>query len=158
MFQIGDKISHPMHGAGFIENTTIEKIDGADREYFVLKLVNNTMEVMIPVSSCDEIGIRTIITPEEADKLFLEIPSMETDVVQNWNKRYRENSDRLKSGDLYEVARVAKSLSDRDQLKGLSTGERKMLHQAKQLLVSEIVLSKNITYEEIEQELDKALA
>lgn len=157
MFQIGDKISHPMHGAGYIEGISIEKIDGADKEYYILKLLSNTMDVMIPVSTCLEIGMRPVISAQEADDLLKAIPTIETDVIQNWNKRYRENMDRLKSGDLYEVAKVAKSLSDRDQLKGLSTGERKMLHFAKQLLVSEVVLSKDIPSEEIEKELDQAL-
>lgn len=158
MFQVNDKIVHPMYGAGVVESITQEKIDGVMKEYFVLKLLNNTMDVMIPVSSCADIGMRSVVDAKVADEIFTAIPTMESDVVQNWNKRYRENMERLKSGDLYEVASVIKSLTDRDKLKGLSTGERKMLHSARLILVSEIVLSKDVPYEEIEKELDKALA
>lgn len=158
MFQVGDKISHPTHGAGVIESVTEEKIDGVMRQYYVLKLLVNTMDVMIPVDHCLESGVRPVVTGPEADEIFASIPGIEQDVVQNWNKRYRENMDRLKSGDLFEVARVVKSLTDRDTIKGLSTGERKMLHFARQILISEIVLSKDIAYEEVEKELDKALA
>ncbi len=158
MFQVGDKISHPMYGAGVIESVTEEKIDGVMRQYYVLKLLVNTMDVMIPVDHCVETGVRPVATVAEAGEIFASIPKMEIDVVQNWNKRYRENMERLKSGDLSEVARVVKSLTERDTVKGLSTGERKMLHQARQILISEFVLSKDSTYEEIEKELDEALA
>lgn len=157
MFQIGDKIAHPMHGAGIIESISQEKVDGAMREYYVLKLLVNTMDVMIPVDSCKETGIRAVVTEKEAKEVFASFATIETDVVQNWNKRYRENMERLKSGDLFEVARVVKSLTDRDGVKGLSTGERKMLHFARQILVSEIVLSTDSSTEEVEKELDKAL-
>lgn len=158
MFQVGDKISHPMHGAGVIESIDQEKVDGVLREYYVLKLLVNTMDVMIPVDSWKETGVRAVVDGATADQVLAAIPTMEIDVVQNWNKRYRENMDRLKSGDLFEVAGVVKSLTQRDLIKGLSTGERKMLHFAKQILVSEIVLSKDLPYETVEKELDVALA
>lgn len=157
MFQAGDKIAHPMHGAGTIESIVEERVDGTLREYYVLKLLANTMDVMIPVASWQEIGVRAVMTPAEADEILASISSMDPDVVQNWNKRYRENMDRLKSGDMVQVVTVVKSLTVRDNLKGLSTGERKMLHFARQLLISEIVLSKDASFEEIEQELDRAL-
>ncbi len=157
MFQIGDKIAHPMHGAGVIESITQEKINGAMKEYYVLKLLANTMDVMIPVDSWRESGVRPVVTAMMADEIISSVKTVEIDVVQNWNKRYRENMERLKSGDLFEVARVVKALTDRDVLKGLSTGERKMLHFARQILVSEIVLSKEISTEEVEKDLDAAL-
>lgn len=158
MFQVGDKIAHPMHGAGIIESIAEEKIGGVMREYYVLKLLVNTMDVMIPVDNWKEAGVRAVVSATVADEVIGSIATVELDVVQNWNKRYRDNMERLKSGDLFEVARVVKSLTERDRVKGLSTGERKMLHFARQILISEIVLSKDVVYEEIEKELDKALA
>ncbi len=157
MFQIGDKIAHPMHGAGIIEGVEVEKVGGVMREYFVLKLLVNTMDVMIPVDTCQEMGVRAVISGADADKIFHALEESEEDVAQNWNKRYRDNMEHLKSGDLFEVARVVKSLTDRDKVKGLSTGERKMLHFARQILISEIVLAKDSTYELVEQELDRTL-
>lgn len=157
MFHKGDKIAHPMHGAGIIESIAEEKIDGVMREYYVLKLLVNTMDVMIPVSSCQEIGVRPVLSGEEADKVLISLESPEEEETLNWNKRNRDNTDRLKTGDLYDVARVVKSLSGRDKSKGLSTGERKLLHFAKQMLVSELVLSKDATYEEMEQLVNQKL-
>lgn len=158
MFQVGDKISHPMHGAGVIHSIDQEKVDGVLREYYVLKLLVNTMDVMIPVDHWEETGVRRVVTPEVADTVLAQLPEMELDVVQNWNKRYRENMDRLKSGDLFAVAGVAKSLTQRDLVKGLSTGERKMLQFAKQLLISELVLAKDLPYEEVEVALEQTLS
>ena len=112
---------------------------------------------MIPVDHCEEIGIRPIISAEEADELLQELGDIEIDMTQNWNRRYRENMIRIKSGNLVEVARVIKGLMERDNEKGLSTGERKMLRSAKQILISEIVMSKHSDYEEIERRVNEAL-
>ena len=113
---------------------------------------------MIPTSNCQEIGVRPVIGREEALCLMEQIPHLQTDVEQNWNRRYRENMDRIKSGNLVEVAHVIKSLVERDKERGLSTGERKMLHSAKDILISELVLSLGSCSEEIETELDRMLA
>ncbi len=113
---------------------------------------------MIPVDNCDEIGVRPIITASEADELIDEMSGIKIDMTQNWNRRYRENMLRIKSGNLLEVARVVKGLMARDSDKGLSTGERKMLRSAKQILISEIVLSKSSTYSEVEAQLNVALS
>jgi len=156
MYGIGYKIVHPMHGAGIIENIVEQKVDGHNRQYYVLKLPVGGMLVMIPVKNCEEIGIRPIIGMEQADKILSLLPSIEIDATQNWNRRYRENMLRIKSGDLSEVARVVKGLMTRDQSHGLSTSERKMLHSAKQILISEIVLAKNADYNEIEQKINGA--
>ena len=158
MFQVGDKIVHPMHGAGVVEDIVNNKINGVMREYYVLKLPVRAMLVMIPTSNCQEIGVRPVIGREEALCLMEQIPHLQTDVEQNWNRRYRENMDRIKSGNLVEVAHVIKSLVERDKERGLSTGERKMLHSAKDILISELVLSLGSCSEEIETELDRMLA
>ncbi len=158
MFQVGDKVVHPMHGAGVVDSIVQKKVDGVTRDYYILKLPKRTMVVMIPTDSSDDIGIRPVVGQAEADSVLAAIPGIEVEMTSNWNRRYRENMERLKSGDLLEVARVVKGLTQRDGKRGLSTGERKMLHTARQILISEIVLSKSQSYETVEQALDTALA
>lgn len=156
-FRVGDRIAHPMHGAGVIDSIVTKRINGKDREYYVLKLPAGDMLVMVPVETCDAIGVRPIVAPAEAEALLGAISGIEVEMTSNWNKRYRENMLRIKSGDLMEVASVVKGLMQRDRERGLSTGERKMLHSAKQILISEIVLSESSSYEEVEARLDKAM-
>ncbi len=158
MFSVGDKIAHPMHGAGIIDSIEERRINGVIRQYYMFKLPVGGMVVMIPVDHCEEIGVRPIIQPQEADALLEEMTGIEIDMTQNWNRRYRENMLRIKSGDLMEVARVVKGLMARDSEKGLSTGERKMLRSAKQILISEIVLSKSSDYDDVERQINTALA
>jgi CarD family transcriptional regulator len=147
-----------MHGAGVIESIEKKKINGVTREYYVLRMPVGGMLVMIPVSNTEEIGVRPIISEEQADEIIDSINDIEVDMSQNWNRRYRENMLRIKSGDLTEVARVVKGLMARDEERGLSTGERKMLRNAKQILISEIVLSKHSTYDEIEEKINAAMS
>ena len=158
MFQIGDKVVHPMHGAGIVESIVQKKVDGVVRDYYIMKLPGRSMIVMIPTDSCDAIGVRPVMNREQADQVLAAIPNIQVEMTANWNHRYRENMERLKSGDLLEVVRVIKGLSARDAKRGLSTGERKMLHADKQILISELVLSTSQSYEDVEHELDTALA
>ena len=158
MFQVGDKIVHPMHGAGVIDSIVQKKVNGVVRDYYILKLPVGGMLVMIPTANSEEIGVRPVITGEEADRVSAAIPGIKVDMIPNWNQRYREHMLRLKSGNLLEVARVVKGLMLREGERGLSTGERKMLHSAKQILISEIVLSQNSSYDEVEARINTALA
>ena len=158
LFQIGDKVVHPMHGAGIVESIVQKKVNGVMRDYYVLKLPVRAMVVMIPTENSEEIGVRPIVDREQADRVLEEIGSLQVEMTQNWNRRYRENMERLKSGDLFQVACVVKGLMLRDVDRGLSTGERKMLHSAKQILISEIVLSQNTSYEDVEARINTALA
>lgn len=157
MFQIGDKIVHPMHGAGMIESVITQKVNGVVRDYYSLKLPVRAMVVLIPVDNCMEIGVRPIVDSVRAASVLDAFAALDVTVVQNWNRRYRENMERLKSGDLMEVARVVKGLMLRDAQHGLSTGERKMLHSARQILISEIVLACGCSYEEVEARINSAL-
>lgn len=157
MYQIGDMIAHPMHGAGVIDSIEERKMNGCTRQYYVLKMPTGGMVVMIPTESSEQIGVRPIVDSDEADALLDSISEIDADMTSNWNRRYRENMQRIKSGDLTEVARVVKGLMTRDVEKGLSTGERKMLHSAKQIFISEIVLSKSISYEEVESRINASL-
>ena len=158
MFQVGDKIVHPMHGAGVIDSIVQKKVNGVVREYYILKLPVGGMLVMIPTEHSEEIGVRPVVKQEEADRVLAAIPNIDVDMTPNWNRRYRENMLRLKSGDLLEVARVVKGLMLREGERGLSTGERKMLHSAKQILISEIVMCQSSSYEAVEERINQALA
>ena len=158
MFYVGDKIVHPMHGAGIIDSVVTRKVNGVVRDYYVLKLPVGEMLVMIPTENCAEIGVRPVMSPEEAKQVIAALPQIEVKMDSNWNRRYRENMLQLKSGNLLNVAKVMKSLMRREEEKGLSTGERKMLHSARQILISEIVLSEGSSYEEVEGRINLALA
>lgn len=158
MFSIGDYIAHPMHGAGVIDGIVSKRIDGADREYYVLKLPVGDMLVLVPVIGCENIGVRQIISADEARQLLAAFPRIDVSMTQNWNKRYRENMVKIKSGNPMDVAEVVKGLMARDSERGLSTGERRMLHSAKQILISEIVIALNLTYEQVELQLNACMA
>ena len=157
MYKIGDRIAHPLHGAGTISAIESRRINGTNRDYYLMHIPVGDMTVMIPTETCTIIGIRPVIDAERAEAILDSIPEIEVSDNSNWNKRYRENMLRIKSGDLLEVAAVIKSLVYRDNERGLSTGERKMLHSAKQILISEIVLAQQASYDEVEQRLYMAI-
>ena len=157
MYQIGDKIVHPMHGAGVIESVVEERIGGKSVQFYVFKMPISGLTLKIPTANTDMIGIRAVSSAEEVEAVIARIPALGVDMTANWNHRYRENMERIKSGDLIKVAGVIKALMHRDSERGLSNGERKMLHSAKQILISEIVLAKSCSYEEVEQEINRAM-
>ena len=158
LYQVGDKIVHPMHGAGVIDAIVKKKMNGVTRDYYTMKLPAGSMMVLIPTDHSDEIGVRPVVDAEKADEIIDSMRDIDVDMTQNWNHRYRENMVRLKSGNLTEVARVVKGLMLREGDRGLSTGERKMLHSAKQILISELVLSKDSNYEAMEACIDRAMS
>ncbi len=153
MYSVGDSIVYPLHGAGVIEAIEEREFDGIVHCYYAMRIPLGDMKVLIPVEGIEKIGVRDIISPEDADKVIEDFKTAESDMNRNWNKRFRENMVKIKSGNIREVSLVVKSLMLRDKEKGLSTQERKMLANAKQILISEIVISKNVTYEEVEKEL-----
>jgi CarD family transcriptional regulator len=158
VFEIGEKVVHPVHGAGVIHSIVQRKVAGEVKDYYMLALSGGSMTVMIPTDNTAEIGVRPIISDAEAVHVMEAMEEIQVDMIQNWNRRYRENMVRLKSGDLLEVARVVKGLMLRESERGLSTGERKMLHTAKQILISELVLAQEVPYDEVEKRINKALA
>ena len=158
MFQIGDKVVHPMHGAGVIDSIVQRRVAGQVQEYYQLKLSVGNMVVMVPTDNTGEVGMRPVLSGSKADELISEMEGIEVDMTSNWNRRYRENLVRLKSGDLLEVARVVKGLRRRESQRGLSNGERKMLHTAKQILISELVLAQSLPYETVESSIDTVLS
>ena len=157
MFSIGDLVVHPMHGAGMIDGIVQEKIAGVRQEYYVFKMPVGGLLLKIPVSNSQAIGVRPVMSRDEAERLIAAIPEMEVENNANWNKRYRENMARMKSGDLYEVSRVVKALMHREKQRGLSNGERKMLHNARQILISEIVMAAEGEYSALEKRVDAAM-
>ena len=157
MFQIGDKVVHPMHGAGVIDSIVQEKINGKVQDYYVFRMPINGLVLKIPTANSELVGLRAVIDEDRADCVINSLRELKIDVTTNWNKRYRENLERLKSGDLYEVARVIKCLMLREAERGLSTGERKMLHNAKQIFISEMVLAKGKPYQGIECRVNETM-
>ena len=150
MFNVGDKIVYPMHGAGVIDSIEEKNILGEKQSYYILKMPGE-VKVMIPTAKAEEIGVRNIIDKSSADKVIGVLEQDETVMDKNWNKRYRDNMDKMKSGDIYEIADVVRNLSFKQKEKGLSTGEKKMLSNAKQILVSELVLAEHATQDEVEE-------
>ena len=157
MYQVADRVVHPMHGAGIIESIVQARLGGQLGSYYVFRMPSGGLTLKIPTGSCGAIGVRALSTSGRIREVLSAIPGLEIDRTTNWNRRYRENLNRLKSGDLLEVARVIKGLMWRDREKGLSNGERKMLHSAKQILVSEVVLVEGHTYPDAEQRIEQAM-
>lgn len=157
VFSVGDKVVYPMHGAGVIE--AIEQKEVLDRieQYYIMRMPIGDLRVMIPMSSGDELGLREIIDEKGVEEVFKVLKAETTSMSQNWNRRYRANMEKIKTGDIFEVAEVVRNLSARDREKGLSTGERKMLENARQILISELVLAQDTTEEHVEQQLSELL-
>lgn len=157
MFVIGDKIVYPMHGAGIIEQIEEKKILGEVRKYYILKVPCGDMKIMIPIESSQEIGVRSIISVDEINKVIQVLSAESTEMSNNWNRRYRENMEKLKTGDIYNVAEVVRNLMRTDKEKKLSTGEKKMLSNAKQILISEMILVKDIDHDTAEKIINSAV-
>jgi CarD family transcriptional regulator len=150
MYNIGDKIFYPMHGAGVIEAITEKEAFGKKQNYYCLRMPIGEMQLMIPVENIENTGLRIVISRGEAMDVIAKLPDIEIPECNNWNKRYRDNMSLLKSGDIMEVARVVKGLLIRENERSLSTGERKMLMSAKNILLSEIVLATDIEKDQAE--------
>ena len=153
MYNIGDRLVYPMHGAGVIEAIEEKEVLDEKRFYYVMKMPVSDVKVMIPVNNTEEIGIREVSTEEKAKQVLAKFTETEADTTSNWNKRYRENMEKIRSGDLFDIAYVAKTLMLKEKMKGLSMGERKMLSSTKQILVSELVIALDTTADELMEDL-----
>lgn len=151
MFCIGDKIVYPMHGAGIIVDIEEKKILGELHKYYILQISISDMKVMLPVDNTETIGIRKIVSEGAANEAINHFLNCPDEFNNNWNQRYRENIEKMKKGDIFDVATVAKTLMLRDNRKSLSNAERKMLSNAKNILISELVLSKQMSAEKIKE-------
>jgi CarD family transcriptional regulator len=157
MFVIGDRIVYPMHGAGIIEAVEERRILGETRRYYILNIAFGDMKIMIPCDSSDLIGVREVITADEIINVMKVLSMDSTEMSDNWNRRYRENMAKLKTGETCRVAEVVRNLMRIDRVKKLSTGEKKMLANAKQILISELILAVNEGAAELESRIEKAV-
>jgi CarD family transcriptional regulator len=147
-----------MHGAGIIEAIEEKEILGVRKKYYIMKIPIGDMKVMIPLDSVEQVGLREVIDSEGVKQVFTILQQDHSKMSSNWNRRYRANMEKIKSGDIFQVAEVFRNLMYREKEKGLSTGERKMLDSAKQILVSELVLAQEKSEEDVDEILNRLLA
>ncbi|MBE3583775.1 MAG: CarD family transcriptional regulator [Limnochordaceae bacterium] len=157
MFKIGDKVVHPMHGAGIIEDIQEKEVLHEKHRYYVMRLPVGELKVLIPMDSAEAVGLRQVIDRSSVDQVLDILKGNTTGMSSNWNRRYRANLEKIRSGDIFEVAQVVKNLAERDREKGLSTGEKRMLESARQILLSELALAQDATEEEVATELEHCL-
>jgi CarD family transcriptional regulator len=156
MFKVGDLAVYPAHGVGVIERIESQKISGSTHEFYVMRILENDMIIMIPTKNVDSVGLREIIGQKEVPKLYSILKKRKAGTDnQTWNRRYREYMEKIKTGSVYEVAEVYRDLLTLKVEKELSFGERKMLDTARTLLVKEISLAKKVKEEQIERDLEK---
>ncbi len=149
MFKVGDKIVYPMHGAGVIETIEERAVLDEKQAYYIIKMPGE-VKVMVPIAKAEEIGVRNIIDKETAGRVIHVLEEDCTEMSMKWNKRYRDNVEKMKSGNVFEIADIVRNLSFKQKDKGLSTTEKKMLLNAKQILVSELMLVESKQKDEIE--------
>jgi len=156
MFQVGNLAVYPAHGVGIIEKIETQEISGCTQDFYVMRILDNNMIIMIPTSNVDNVGLREIIPKTELPKLFTILEKRDVTLNnQTWNRRYRDYMDKIKTGSVFEVAEVYRDLLLLRLEKELSFGERKMLDTARTLLVKEISLAKEIKESQVEKDLDK---
>src|SRR6266550_1622959 len=156
-FDVGDKVVYPHHGAAIIERREKRNVFGENREYLVLKLAYGDLTLMVPCDNTEEVGLREVINDEEVEEVFAVLRKKEARMPTNWSRRFKNHVEKLKSGDIYQVAEVVRNLSIRDKDKGLSAGEKRMLNRARQILVSELTFAIGVSEEEAEKKLNEAL-
>ena len=156
-FDVGDKVVYPHHGAAIIEQRETINFMGEPREYFILKVAYGDLTVKVPVATAEDVGLREVINDEEVEEVFAVLRKKEARMPTNWSRRFKNHVEKLKSGDIYQVAEVVRNMSIRDKDKGLSAGEKRMLVKARQILVSELTFAINVNEEEAERKLNEAL-
>ncbi|MGI6657267.1 MAG: CarD family transcriptional regulator [Desulfobulbus sp.] len=156
MFSEGDMAVYPAHGVGLIESIEKQNVAGVDQNFYVMKILNNDMTIMIPTANSENVGLRAIISDDEVPKVIDILKERDIKVTtQTWNRRYREYMDKIKTGSVYEVAVVLRDLFLLREDKELSYGERKMLDTAKGLLIKELSLAKRMDEEKVEKQIEK---
>ena len=156
MFNVGDMAVYPAHGVGVIEKVESQEISGCRQDFYVMRILDNDMIIMIPTGNVNNVGLREIIGQTEVVKLYTILKKRDVVVDnQTWNRRYREYMEKIKTGSVFEVAEVYRDLLMLKVEKELSFGERKMLDIARNLLVKEVSIAKNVGEEQIEKDLDR---
>jgi CarD family transcriptional regulator len=157
VFDIGDKVVYPHHGAAIVERREVKEAFGEKKEYLVLRLAYGDLTLMVPADNTEGVGLREVINDEEVEEVFAVLRKKEARMPTNWSRRYKNHSEKLRSGDIYQVAEVVRNLSIRDKDKGLSAGEKRMLSRARQILVSELTFALDVDEAAAEKRLDEAL-
>jgi CarD family transcriptional regulator len=157
LFQVGDKVVYPHHGAAIIKGLEEKEVYGQRKQYFVLRLSYGDLTLMVPADNTEEVGIRDVIARDELDKVFKVLRSKECRMPTNWSRRFKTHVEKLRSGDIYQVAEVVRNLARREKEKGLSAGEKRMLSKARQILVSELTFAADVEEQEAEKMLDQVL-
>jgi CarD family transcriptional regulator len=156
-FEIGDNVVYPHHGAGKVLKKESREIFGEEREYLTIKILHNDMTVMVPTENAAKAGLRQVIDEVTVKKVLAVLNDDVSDMPKNWNRRFKHNRDKIKTGDIYELAEVVRNLALREIEKGLSTGEKQMFTRAKKILASELMYALEMDEEGAETHLDDLL-
>lgn len=154
MFEIGDKIVYPMHGAGVIVEKTLKTILGVEKEYYILSIPVGEIKISVPIDKINDMGIRTIVDESKIDDILSTLKLKDVEINSNWNERYRENLEKLRLGELQGIAEVFRDLYTLDLDRGLSMAEKKLLHSSKKMLISELSVVEGKKVAEVENNLD----
>ncbi len=157
LYKVGDKVVYPHHGAGTVVKREKKEVLGEKREYLTIKILHNDMTVNVPAENAERVGLRKVIDEEAVKKVVKYLTSGGTEMPKNWNRRFKHNRDKMKTGDIYELAEVVRNLALRDGEKGLSTGEKQMYVKAKKILASELMYAKNMSEDEALEWLEETL-
>jgi CarD family transcriptional regulator, regulator of rRNA transcription len=158
VFDVGDKVVYPHHGAGTVVSKDVKIVLGEEREYLTIKILHNEMTVNVPVDNCDKVGLRGVIDLEMVEVVVKVLLGGSTEMPKNWNRRFKHNRDKMKTGDILELAEVVRNLALRDHEKGLSTGEKQMYVKAKKILASELMYAKEMDEDQAHEWLEEVLA
>ena len=157
-FECGDHVVYPHHGAGKVLKKELRKMFGEEREYLTIKILHNDMTVMVPCENAALAGLRRVIDEETVQKVLAVLQDDVSEMPKNWNRRFKHNRDKIKTGDIYELAEVVRNLAIREHQKGLSTGEKQMFTRAKKILASELMYALEMDEDGAEEHLDNLLA
>jgi CarD family transcriptional regulator len=157
VFRKGDTVVHPEHGAAVIEELRDREFLGEKRKYLVLRVAYGDLTLMVPVDSTDEVGLRQVVSKNEVKKVLKVLTEDESSMAANWSRRFKNNMEKLHSGDPYQVAEVLRNLAIRDREKGLSAGEKRMIQKARQILISELSYATGKSEEDAEIMIDDVL-
>ena len=157
MYKVGDKVVYPHHGAGTVVKKEQREVLGQKREYLTIKILHNDMTVNVPSENAEKVGLRKVIDEDMVAVVLKALTGGGTQMPKNWNRRFKHNRDKMKTGDILELAEVVRNLSLRDHEKGLSTGEKQMFVKAKKILASELMYAKDMDEEEAAEWLDGVL-
>src|SRR5205085_1011788 len=158
LYKVGDKVVYPHHGAGTVVKKEQREVLGQKREYLTIKILHNDMTVNVPSENAEKVGLRKVIDEDMVAVVLKALTGGGTQMPKNWNRRFKHNRDKMKTGDILELAEVVRNLSLRDHEKGLSTGEKQMFVKAKKILASELMYAKDMDEEEAAEWLDGVLA